>query len=218
MSEDELPETQAARVDWVIRAPTNQEMRRRYDIWAAHYDGDVGSVDDYLAPLELAKTAARHLRPDMCLVDAGAGTGLVGEALMREGFNNLIALDFSEKMLAVAAGKGVYRELYQCDLTKPTKLGAGCADALVTCGTTTQVPCAALREYARLVRPDGKIVFAVVTGTWDENGYAAVLAELEAAGQLSVLERGAPFQMMPTTEPDFICEIWVMDMTAAPKG
>ena len=74
------------------------------------------------------------------------------------------------------------------------------------------MPSASLWEYVRLVRPGGKIVFAVVTGTWEDYGYAAVQAELEEAGRLQVMERGAPFQMMPTTEPQFICEIWVMDV------
>ncbi|WP_317056285.1 class I SAM-dependent DNA methyltransferase [Roseovarius rhodophyticola] len=213
MGQEELPDNQADRVDWVIRAPDNQELRRRYDIWAAQYDGDVGSVDDYLAPLELAKTATRHLTPDMSIIDAGAGTGLVGEALQREGFNHLTALDFSENMLDIARTKGIYAALHQCDLSQQTALDADCADALVSCGTTTQVPCASLREYARLVRPGGKIIFAAVQGTWDEFGYADVLAELESAGKLRVTERGQPFQMMPTTEPQFICEIWVMNVS-----
>ncbi|MEM9130410.1 MAG: class I SAM-dependent methyltransferase [Pseudomonadota bacterium] len=207
---DELPETQIDRVDWVIRAPTNQEMRRRYDIWASKYDEDVGSIDDYLAPMELAKVAKDHLEPSMHIIDAGAGTGLVGQALKAQGFNNLTALDFSAQMLEIARGKDIYRELHECDLTKQTTLASGCADALVSCGTTTQVPCASLREYARLVRKGGKIVFAAVQGTWDEYGYGEVFAELEAAGKLDLSFRGSPFQMMPTTEPQFICEIWVI--------
>lgn len=218
MGQDELPDTQAERVDWVIRAPDNQEMRRRYDIWAAQYDGDVGSVEDYLAPMELAKVAAQHLDPGMLVIDAGAGTGLVGAALRQKGFNRLIALDFSQKMLEVAASKNIYSELHACDLSTPTSLEAGSGDALVTCGTTTQVPCASLREYVRLVRPGGRIIFAVVKGTWEEFGYAGVLAELEGMGQLSVIERGAPFQMMPTTEPQFVCEIWVMEVSEGQSG
>ncbi|MEM8774836.1 MAG: methyltransferase domain-containing protein [Pseudomonadota bacterium] len=212
MSNDELPDTQVDRVDWVIRAPTNEEMRRRYDIWASVYDKDVGSVDDYLAPLELAKVAKEFLEPSMRIVDAGAGTGLVGEALKAQGFDNLTALDFSAQMLEVARGKDIYRELHECDLSKQTALKADYADALVSCGTTTQVPCESLREYARLVCPGGKIVFAAVQGTWDDYGYGKIFAELEGEGALRIVYKGAPFQMMPTTEPQFICEIWVMEV------
>ncbi|MEM7731783.1 MAG: methyltransferase domain-containing protein [Pseudomonadota bacterium] len=209
---DELPDTQAARVDWVIRAPTNEEMRRRYDIWSAKYDGDVGSLDDYIAPAELTKVAADVLDRDAHVIDAGAGTGLVGAALKDVGFSTLTALDYSAGMLELAEAKGIYDALHQVDLSKETALPAAMADALVTCGTTTQVPPSALRQYVRLVRSGGKIVFAVVTGTWEENGYGEIQAELEAAGRLRVVSKGAPFQMMPTTEPQFICEIWVMEV------
>ena len=53
---------------------------------------------------------------------------------------------------------------------------------------------------------------ACVHGTWDEFGCAAIHEGLEAAGRLKVAFRGEPFQMMPTTEPQFICEIWVMEV------
>lgn len=209
---DELPDTQAARVDWVIRAPSNEEMRRRYDIWAAKYDGDVGSLDDYIAPTKLTAVAARELDSDAHVIDAGAGTGLVGASLKEHGFSKLTALDYSAGMLELARQKGIYQALHQCDLSQETELPSDMADALVTCGTTTQVPPSSLREYVRLVRPGGKIVFAVVTGTWDENGYGEIQKELEAAGRLKVVSKDEPFQMMPTTEPQFICEIWVMEV------
>ena len=31
-------------------------------------------------------------------------------------------------------------------------------------------------------------------------------------GTLSLIEKNPPFQMMPTTEPEFFCEIWVMQV------
>ncbi|MEM7075561.1 MAG: class I SAM-dependent methyltransferase [Pseudomonadota bacterium] len=211
MAENELPDSKQARVDWVIRAPDNSEMRRRYDVWADRYDGDVGSVEDYAAPGHLAEMAHRHLDPNSLVIDAGAGTGLVAAALKPKGFRRMIALDYSERMLAVARGKNLYTDLAQCDLSRQTSFAADFADAVVTCGTTTQVPCESLNEYVRLVRPSGKIIFAAVTGTWQACGYAAVFDRLEKSNRIRLIETGAPFQMMPTTEPDFICEIMVME-------
>lgn len=212
MSDDELPDTKSARVDWVIRAESNAEMRRRYDIWAHQYDSDVGSAEDYLAPLELVKIAARVLNKDAVILDAGAGTGLVGEALKARGFTNLIAMDYSEEMLEVARSKGIYREIYQADLNHPTELAESSVDCVVTCGTTSQVPAASLHEYARLTCPGGRIIFAVVRESWDRCGYAEILDALEKRGTLSVENRGDAFQMMPTTEPQFFCEIWVFNV------
>ena len=44
-------------------------------------------------------------------------------------------------------------------------------------------------------------------------GYADIYTELNAQGKIAIEERGAPFQMMPTTEPDFYCEIWTMNVS-----
>lgn len=210
MSESELPDTKEGRVDWVIRAETNAEMRRRYDLWARDYDGDVGSYEDYLVPFEAVKVAGQVLDRNALIVDAGAGTGLVGETLKKAGFNRLIAVDYSQGMLDVARGKGVYEALHQCDLNGPTEFGASSIDCVITCGTTTQMPSASLREFARIVRPGGHVIFGVVPDGWKRCGYADVLAELEAAGKMLVESKGPAFQMLPTTEPDFYCEIWVM--------
>ncbi len=209
----ELPETKAARVDWVIRAPDNAEMRRRYDIWAGAYDGDVGAVEDYLAPAEVAQVAGTVLARAARIMDAGAGTGLLGAAMQRLGFQTLVAVDYSEQMLAVARGKAIYAEHHVCDLSQPTAFAAGTFDAVVTCGTTSQMPSAALREFVRLVRPGGLIVFGVIPDAWVSRGWAAIRAELEADGAIALISRSAPFQMMPTTEPDFICEVWVIEVT-----
>ena len=110
MSTSELPEETAERLAWVIRAPTQEELRRRYDLWARRYDQDIGHVEDYLAPIAVAKAAKEHLEPDARILDAGAGTGLSGQALRDVGFTNLTGVDFAEQMLARAAEKGIYQE------------------------------------------------------------------------------------------------------------
>jgi len=204
----ELPETRAARVDWVIRAPDNAEMRRRYDIWAGAYDSDVGAVDDYLAPMEVAKVAGQVLERSARIMDAGAGTGLLGRELQALGFRDLVAVDYSDRMLEIARGKAIYADLQVCDLSRPTGFAPASFDAVVTCGTTSQMPPVALREFVRLLRPGGRIVFGVIPEAWVRCGWAAVLDDL--AGRLQVTDRGAPFQMMPTTEPEFMCEVWVL--------
>jgi predicted TPR repeat methyltransferase len=209
----ELPDDKAARVDWVIRAPDNAEMQRRYDIWAAAYDSDVGSAEDYLAPMEVAKVAGTVLQRSARVMDAGAGTGLLGAALQALGFRNLVAVDYSAEMLKIARGKGIYASLHVCDLGQPTDFAAGSFDAVVSCGTTSQMPSVSLREFVRLLRPGGKIVFGVIPDAWASCGWAAILKEFETDGTVALITRSAPFQMMPTTEPDFICEVWVISVS-----
>lgn len=95
MDQNDLPTTKSDRVDWVIRAKTNQETRRRYDLWASVYDADIGSNEDYLVPIEAAKVAREVLPSEASIFDAGAGTGLVGQALVDAGFRNLTAVDYA---------------------------------------------------------------------------------------------------------------------------
>jgi len=213
MEYDELPKTKIERVDWVIRAESNKEMRRRYDLWATVYDNDIGTYEDYLVPKEAAKVAKRVLNLDARIFDAGAGTGLVGQSLVEAGFHELIAVDYSAQMLEMARSKGVYKEIHQCDLSQVTEFESSSFDAVITCGTTSQMPSFSLREFVRVVRPGGHIIFAVLLGPWVECGYADIYSELEGQGKLYIVERGSAFQMMPTTEPEFYCEIWTMKVS-----
>jgi len=217
MDRNELPKTKADRVDWVIRAGTNEEMQRRYDLWAKVYDSDIGSYDDYLVPREAAKVAKRVLKSDARIFDAGAGTGLVGQALADAGFKELIAVDYSAKMLEVARSKGVYKEIHQSDLGRVTGFQDSSFDAVITCGTTSQMPSFSLNEFVRVVRSGGHIIFAVIPEAWVDCGYAEVYSKLNTQGKVVVEERGAPFQMMPTTEADFYCEIWTMKVFQGAK-
>ena len=54
---------------------------------------------------------------DVKVLDLGAGTGLVGEALHNKGFRNIDALEASAGMLKVAGEKGIYDKLYNEYLT-----------------------------------------------------------------------------------------------------
>ncbi|MEM7226982.1 MAG: class I SAM-dependent methyltransferase [Pseudomonadota bacterium] len=212
MTARKLPDGLQARVDWVIDATTNEERQARYDLWARTYDDDIGSIEDYLAPLTTAKIAAQYLAPEARILDAGSGTGLSGEALKAQGFQDIVAVDFSAGMLEIASKKGIYKSLHQFDLGQPTDFADGSFDGVFTCGTTSQMPSASLREFARLVKPGGYIVFSVWPEAFKEQGYEAILEDLEAAGRLSVIHKDAPVQVLPTSEPDMFCEVWVFQV------
>lgn len=212
MPASELPEEAGARVAWVIRAPTQDELRRRYNLWASTYEKDLGSVEHYLAPLATAEVAKTYLAKEARILDAGAGTGLGGQALFDAGFHDLVGLDFSGDMLAAAAKKGIYRETIVADLSRQTKLQDDAFDAVVTVGTVSQVPAESLREYVRVTRPGGKIMITNWVKAYNERGYATIQAEFEREGRLALLHKGEPFQALPTTEPEIVYEIWVFQV------
>ena len=73
---------------------------------------------------------ARHLpRGAQPLLDAGAGTGLLGDWLGILGYPHVEALDISRGMLAVAQRKGAYKALHLLALERlPAALTQGLRD------------------------------------------------------------------------------------------
>ena len=148
------------------------------------------------------------------MLDAGAGTGMVGEELDRLGFQRITALDMSPGMLAKAAEKAVYEELVVGELGKPLPFETG-GFAGVTCiGVLTigHAPPEALDELVRVTKAGGTVVFSMRTDYYSEGGFDTRQAALEAAGKWRLLERSAPFQPMPHGEPDIWHELWAYEV------
>ncbi len=100
----------------ICDSQSTEELKNKYDNWANNYDTDV-QKDWSFMPSAIAKTLSQLLPDKQCsILDAGAGTGLVGEALAKEGYTNLTAVDLSEQMLAIAKEKQVYQSLHQGNL------------------------------------------------------------------------------------------------------
>lgn len=118
MSQEKIKDISETR-PWLSKicdSQSTEELKRNYDSWAKTYDTDVR--DDWsFMPANIAQTLSKLLpQKDAKILDAGAGTGLVGEALAQQGYTNLTAVDLSEKMLAIAKDRQVYKALYQCNL------------------------------------------------------------------------------------------------------
>ena len=183
----------------VFEATNRAVQIGNYDGWAATYESDMVGFG-YMTPSVVTGTLARFLPPDAgAVLDAGAGTGLVGEILSALGYGDLTAMDMSGGMLARAAQRGVYRELRQGVLGEaldfPTAQFAGC----VVCGVFNvgHAPASALGELVRVVRPGGVLSFSIGEAAWHEGSYAAKLADLEAAGRWRKLAQTRPFRSMP---------------------
>lgn len=113
---------------------STEELKNKYDSWANNYDADV--KDDWsFMPATIALTL-RNLLPNQNaeILDAGAGTGLVGEELAKQGFTNLTAVDLSEKMLAIAREKQVYKNLIQDNLEDAFLSNYVKFDVIITAG------------------------------------------------------------------------------------
>ena len=97
-----LPEAGALRWQKTYAAKSKDELVEAYKEWAPTYDDDSVGKFGYTAPFVTAEVVARHATDRNSLwLDAGAGTGQVGEHLVGFGFTNIIAADISDAMLEV---------------------------------------------------------------------------------------------------------------------
>lgn len=116
------------------------------------------------APIVTAAAAAEGIpeseRGNMKVFDVAAGTGLCGLQLKRLGFKHIDALDPAEGMLQKAKEKDIY-ERYICDYItdKPLDIEPDTYDALTISAGLGEghIPCGALYEMIRVVKPGGTI-------------------------------------------------------------
>jgi MFS family permease len=185
------------------------ELRHEYDRIASAYDAGVGDGMGYRAPEAVTATVRRLLQPDAHILDAGAGTGLLGVALAEAGFGRLDGLDLSPGMLEEAARKGVYGELREGRLGERLDYETGAYDSVVSAGVLTvgHAPAACLDELVRITRRGGHVIFTLRSDQVPP-GYEDKIAELEQAHRWELVERGDEFQALPKGEPEVFVRVW----------
>lgn len=182
----------------VYGASGAEDVARIYDNWALTYDAEM-STAGYRHPTIGLALLSRHLpRGAGPVLDAGCGTGLIGEWLAIMGYPQAEGLDLSEGMLAVAAAKKTYRVLHRLALGGPLPFADHAFAAIISVGvfTTGHVGAEALPELIRICKPGGVMVLTVKTTLW-EGGFRASIDTLAAAGHVRIAEITAPYVSMP---------------------
>lgn len=165
----------------VLKAADKDELAAAYAEWADHYDQDLLGELGYVAPALACERLLNYLTDPLArILDAGCGTGIVGKLLHQEGYLNLEGLDYSLHMLDKAREKGLYRKLYQADLTAPLEMADGAYDAIVSVGTFTcgHVGPEAFNELIRVTKPGGYLCFSVRDQAWEEDDYQTAMDRL----------------------------------------
>lgn len=160
-----------------------EQARQFYAKWAATYETEFVVSAGYLHPRVIAEIFDSCVPDVASAVDAGAGTGLVGAYLCRlRPALALDGIDLSAEMLAVADAKGVYRHLYERDLTRPVLETAAPYDALISIGLFTHghLGPEALANLLPLVRPGGYAVIGANESHFLEHGFEDALVSLGA--------------------------------------
>lgn len=187
------------------------QLLEQYDSWANDYDADL-AASGYRMPPVVAGLVVRHI-PDTFapILDAGSGTGLLGEALHVLGYSNLTALDISEGMLKVAAAKGIYRETRQMALGDPLEFPDRHFAGVAAMGVLTvgHAPPSSLDELVRIATPGGVIIFSMLHQEPVESHFKAKQDELERRGLWRLVEDTPCFQSLPYGEPGVSHKVYV---------
>jgi len=152
-----------------------------YRTWAATYDEDFAEARSYLSPARIAEVYAGHADvSDVPILDIGAGTGLVGEALQTHGSWPIDALDLSPEMLEEARLKGVYGELFEADLMDPGTLPRRRYGAILSAGTFTHGHLGpdVLPRLLDLARPGALLVIGINAVHFEEKGFSQAFEEM----------------------------------------
>lgn len=200
-----------------FREKSTQEARELYDDWAATYERE-NMVKGYRLPWMGAAMMARHLPMGTGpVLDAGCGTGLVGEALSVLGYDPVIGCDLSQGMLDHAASREVYSDLVTQDMTQrfgwPDGHFAGFI--CIGCFGPAHAPPDSLREMVRVTRPGGVGVFSLVDTNLDGRGFGQVIRDLTEAGSWRIIEKTRRFRPYVIDEAEVLTNLFVVEVLGA---
>lgn len=198
------------KLKWIYSSHNNQELVERYNQWAKDYDYDLTHEILDQSPEASVDFLIRYVTKEAKVLDAGAGTGMVGEILAKNGYTDLVAMDLSQGMLEEAKKKNVYQELHQMVMGEPLGFATNFFDATICVGVLTvgHAPASSLDELVRVTKPGGYIIFTLHTDTYENSGFKEKQAALETDGKWTLVEKSEKLHLV-ANEPDVSHNIWV---------
>jgi SAM-dependent methyltransferase len=182
-----------------------------YDRLAPHYDAftDGYAYEDWLSALE--RLAFEHGLSGKRLLDVACGTGKSFMPMLARGYE-VVACDLSPGMVEVARSKaGGLAEVLIADMRDLPKVGAfdliTCLDDAVNYLTSTAELGAALRGFARNLRPGGIAIFDANTLATFRHGYSQTAA-MDSCGAFFCMRGEADPDMAPGGQARVTIEVF----------
>ena len=170
---------------------STDEVRDLYDDWSKNDKYNQDMIDwEYSGPREVVSAFLPHAsRKGIKILDAGCGSGLVGEELSKEGYSIVHGADIAAKLMN-SIPAGIYQELQNIDLNKPINFTDDFFDAVLCVGTFTfgHVKARALSEFTRIVKSGGIIGFTINEGVFLDHGFKSELDHLVIKKKISQLD------------------------------
>lgn len=183
-------------------------LKTFYAGWSDRYEADTLSWG-YAAPdnaLDLLRSAGLDPAlqvdpqdPDLRILDAGCGTGLMAKKLDAAGYRNIDGFDLSPEMVEIARQSGLYRNLAGgVDINAPVRSAwRDRYDCTISIGVFTpgHVPPESLSRLVDLTRPGGIIIVSTRVAYCVSEHYESCSQKLEARGRIRLLasRRDAPY-------------------------
>ena len=198
------------RLQNVYSARDNRELASSYDAWAEDYEVDMLGLG-YAIPAVAAGFVGRYVPLGGTVLDAGAGTGMFGSILRVLGYEDLVRIDISERMLEKAGEKDAYHSLYRMVLGEPLAFDANSFLAAVSVGvfTTNHAPPESLDEFVRVVEPGGWVIFSVRDDVYRRDGVEEKQASLEKEGRWRRVTMSEAFQPFPAGNTSHMTRLFV---------
>ena len=182
-------------VDNAYSLETPADNIRLYEKWADTYDADFVAKEAYVAHLRVAEVFVQQ-SVEGPVLDVGCGTGGVGVSLREHGVEDIVGVDISLQMLAVAAnkkasdGNAVYRALTAVDLTQNLDFPDNQFAGIVSAGTFTHghLGPEPFDELWRVAAPGARCAIGVRATHFDALGFGAKLDADAAARKITVPE------------------------------
>lgn len=156
-----------------------EDCARLYADWAASYDAGFAADMDYRLPAHVAAAFLAHGGSAGPVLDVGAGTGLLAAALRDQGLTaDIDGIDLSPDMLARAAEKRLYRQLFAADVTQALALHRRYG-GIVSSGTFTHghVGPGALDHLEAVATPGALFALSINAGVYRDKGFDRALAQ-----------------------------------------
>ena len=183
---------------WAHDSKSVREIQERYDAWAEEYDQDVASYG-YRFPSIMTGLVSRYLTDRVVsILDAGCGTGILGELLSVLGYGDITGIDLSQGMLDVAERRGVYQGLRQMELGKLLDFPDNSSGAFTAMGVLgLYAPAKSLDELVRVTCPGGYGIFTMNQDAYLNRGFKDKHEALEREGKWRFVQVTKSFVNMP---------------------
>ena len=197
----------------VYASTSAQQTSEIYDDWSKDYEQHMQGVG-YTHPAIVASMLSRQLPSgDSPVLDAGTGTGILGEILNALGYSRLSGFDASEGMLRIARSKALYQDLKLGLLGQKLDYDSDYFQACVASGVFTQghAPLEGLNELIRITRPGGYIVFTI-SRTFLGDRFRAFEKDLTAAGIWQRVDHSRKYDSAPQAKESLLSQAYTFSV------